>query len=435
MRMPELIARKRDGGRLTAEEITWIVQGATDHSIPDYQLAAWLMAVRLRGMDREETQVLTRAMAHSGEMLDLSAIPGRKVDKHSTGGVGDKTTLVVAPLVAAAGAPVAKLSGRALGHSGGTLDKLESIPGLSVELTQEAFIEQVRRIGLAVTGQSARLVPADKVLYALRDTTATVDSIPLIASSVMSKKLAAGADRIVLDVKAGRGAFIPGLPEARELAEMLVAIGQGAGRETVALVTAMEQPLGRAIGNGLEVIEAIETLHNQGPDDLVELSMALGSEMLILADRAQNDGQAQVLLRQALTSGAGREKLAAMVAAQGGDPRVVADPSLMPRAPVRVEVKAGAEGFVEAIDALAIGLAAKALGAGRDTKASRIDGRVGIVLTRKRGDPVGAGEPLAILHAASTAAAQGVAPAVAGAFRIGNRPRSEPLIHARIAAR
>jgi pyrimidine-nucleoside phosphorylase len=434
MRMPELIARKRHGRRLTAEEITWIVQGATDHSIPDYQLAAWLMAVRLRGMDREETQVLTLAMAHSGEMLDLSAIPGRKVDKHSTGGVGDKTTLVVAPLVAAAGAPVAKLSGRALGHSGGTLDKLESIPGLSVELTQEAFIEQVRRIGLAVAGQSPRLVPADKVLYALRDTTATVDSIPLIASSVMSKKLAAGADRIVLDVKAGRGAFIPGLPEARELAETLVAIGHGAGRETVALVTAMEQPLGRAIGNGLEVIEAIETLHNQGPDDLVELSIALGSEMLILAERAQNARQADDMLRQALRSGAGRDKFAAMVAAQGGDPRVVTDPSLMPRAPVRVEVKAPADGFVEAIDALALGLAAVTLGAGRETKESRIDPRVGIVLTRKRGDPVGAGEPLAILHAASAAAAHEVAPAVVAAFRIGKRPRPEPLIHARIAA-
>jgi pyrimidine-nucleoside phosphorylase len=435
MRMPELIARKRDGQRFTAEEITWIVRGATDHSIPDYQLSAWLMAVRLRGMDREETQVLTLAMAHSGEMLDLSAIPGRKVDKHSTGGVGDKTTLVVAPLVAAAGAPVAKLSGRALGHSGGTLDKLESIPGLSVDLSWEAFIAQVRSIGLAVAGQSPRLVPADKVLYALRDTTATIDSIPLIASSVMSKKLAAGADRIVLDVKAGRGAFIPGLPEARELAETLVAIGHGAGRETVALVTAMEQPLGRAIGNSLEVIEAIETLHNQGPDDLVELSMALGSEMLILAERAQNARQAEEMLRRGLTSGAGRDKFAAMVAAQGGDPRVVADPSLMPRAPVRVEVKAGADGFVEAIDALALGLAAKALGAGRDTKEARIDGRVGIVLTRKRGDPVGAGEPLAILHAASAATAQDVAPAVAGAFRIGNRPRPEPLIHARIAAR
>jgi pyrimidine-nucleoside phosphorylase len=434
MRMPDLSAPTRDGQRFTAEEITWIVQGATDHSIPDYQLSAWLMAVRLRGMDREETQVLTLAMAHSGEMLDLSAIPGRKVDKHSTGGVGDKTTLVVAPLVAAAGAPVAKLSGRALGHSGGTLDKLESIPGLSVELTREAFVAQVQRIGLAVAGQSPSLVPADRVLYALRDTTATVDSIPLIASSIMSKKLAAGADRIVLDVKAGRGAFLPGLAEARELAETLVAIGQGAGRETVALLTAMEQPLGRAIGNGLEVIEAIETLHNQGPDDLVELSMALGSEMLILAERAQDARQAQALLRQALTSGAGREKFAAMVAAQGGDPRVVEDPGLMPRAPVRVEVKAGADGFIAAIDALAIALAAKALGAGRETKESRIDARVGIVLTRKRGDPVGAGEPLAILHAASTTAAQDVAPAVADAFRIGNRPHPEPLVHARIAA-
>ncbi len=434
MQMSELIARKRDGGRLSTDELGWIVQGATDHTIPDYQLAAWLMAVRWRGMHATETKDLTLAMAHSGEMLDLSAIPGRKVDKHSTGGVGDKTTLVVAPLVAAAGIPVAKLSGRALGHSGGTLDKLESIPGLQVELSTEAFIAQVRRIGLAVAGQSPRLVPADKILYALRDSTATVDSVPLIASSVMSKKLAAGADAIVLDVKAGRGAFMPTLEQARELAEALVAIGRGAGRETVALVTGMHQPLGRAVGNSLEVVEAIETLHNQGPEDLVELCLALGSEMLVLGGRASDRQQAQGILRALLRDGRAWRKFAEMVEAQGGDERVVEDPERMPAAPVRVEVKAKEDGYVRSVDALAIGLAAKALGAGRDTRDAAIDPRVGIVLTRKRGDPVGAGEPIAIINAGSDAAARAVTGSVEQAFRIGLRPVRQPLIHTRVPA-
>ncbi len=431
MRMTELIARKRDGERLTAEEIRWIVQGATDHSIPDYQLAAWLMAVRLRGMDTAETHHLTQAMVLSGDTLDLRAIPGRKVDKHSTGGVGDKTTLVVAPLVAAAGVPVAKLSGRALGHTGGTLDKLESIPGLTVALSREVLIAQVRRIGLAVAGQSARLVPADQVLYALRDTTATVDAVPLIASSVMSKKLAAGADAILLDVKAGRGAFMASLEQATELAEVLVAIGRRAGRETVALVTEMEQPLGRAIGNSLEVIEAIETLHSQGPEDLVELCLALGAEMLLLGGRAQDLGQAEAILRSVLADGRGWRKFQEMVAAQGGDPRVVEDPGRMPAAPHHLQVAAPSDGFVESIDALAIGLAAKALGAGRDVKDAPIDRRVGVVLTRKRGDPVGRGEPLAILHAATPTAAA-VVETVQRAFRIGGRPASTQLIHARV---
>jgi len=435
MRMSDLIARKRDGGRLSTEELRWIVEGAARRTIPDYQLAAWLMAIRLRGMDASETKDLTLAMASSGEMLDLSAIPGRKVDKHSTGGVGDKTTLVVAPMVAAAGIPVAKLSGRALGHSGGTLDKLESIPGLRVELSTEAFITQVRRIGLAVAGQSPRLVPADKILYALRDTTATVDSVPLIAGSVMSKKLAAGADAIVLDVKAGRGAFTATVEQARELAEALVTIGRGAGRDTVALVTAMQQPLGRAVGNGLEVVEAVETLHNQGPEDLVELCLALGSEMLVLGGRAPDRARAQAILRAVLRDGRAWRKFAEMVETQGGDRRVVEDPARMPAAPVRFEVKAKDDGYVRSVDALAIGLAAKALGAGRDTKDAAIDPRVGVVLTRKRGDPVGEGEPLAIIHAASDGAARAVAGSIQQAFRIGLRPAPQPLIHARVPAR
>ncbi len=432
MRMTELIARQRDGQALAPEEINWIVRGAVEHAIPDYQLAAWLMAVRLRGMGTEETYALTMAMAHSGETLDLSGIPGRKVDKHSTGGVGDKVTLVVAPLVAAAGVPVAKLSGRALGHSGGTLDKLESIPGLRVELPTHAFIAQVRRIGIAVASQSSRLVPADKILYALRDTTATVDAIPLIASSVMSKKLAGGADAIVLDVKAGRGAFMPTPEEATQLAEILVAIGRRAGRDTVALITSMEQPLGRGVGNSLEVIEAIETLHNQGPDDLVELSLALGSEMLVLHGRAASTAEAADFLRVILANGSGWRKFQEMVVAQGGDGRVVQDPGRLPSAPHHLEVPAEADGCIESIDALAVGLAAKALGAGRDTRDQPIDPRVGVVLTRKRGDPVGAGEPLAIIHAAAEEAARTVLPVVRGAFRIGTRPAHAPMILGRV---
>jgi pyrimidine-nucleoside phosphorylase len=424
----DVIRDKRDGRVLSDEAIRFIVRGATDGSIPDYQLAAWLMAVRLKGMSDQETKTLTLAMAASGRQLDLSSIPGRKVDKHSTGGVGDKATLVVAPLVAAAGIPVAKLSGRALGHSGGTLDKLESIPGFNVDLSIDQFIDQVRRIGIAIAGQTSDMVPADKVFYALRDATATVDSVPLIASSVMSKKLAAGADAIVLDVKCGRGAFVATLDEAEALARALVAIGANAGRETVAYVTDMEQPLGRAVGNALEVREAIETLAGRGPSDLEVLSLRLGSEMLQMASAPPTD------LRGLLSDGTALRKFAQLVEAQSGDPRVVDDLSRLPTAPVQRPVAAGESGQVAAIDALEIALAGKSLGAGRDRKDAAIDLAVGVVLQKKVGDAVQRGEPLATVHARTDQAAEQVATRVAGAFRLAASARPRALLLRRISA-
>jgi pyrimidine-nucleoside phosphorylase len=424
----ELIREKRDGGAHSVEAIDFLVRGATNGSIPDYQLAAWLMAVRLKGMTDEETKSLTLAMAASGRRLDLSSIPGKKVDKHSTGGVGDKATLVVAPLVASAGIPVAKLSGRALGHSGGTLDKLESIPGFKVDLPVDAFVEQVRRIGIAVAGQTADMVPADKVFYALRDTTATVDSVPLIASSVMSKKLAAGADAILLDVKVGRGAFVAGLEEAEALARALVAIGSGAGRETVAYITDMDQPLGRAVGNALEVAEAIATLRGEGPPDLELLSLRLAGEMLRLAGAPGQD------LRRKLQDGSALRKFAQLISAQSGDPAVVDDPARLPAAAVRRSVSAPQTGLVTAIDPLEIALAAKSLGAGRDRKDAPIDLSVGIVLEKKVGEPVQTGEALAIVHAATAAAAEKVAARVAAAFSMGQQAAPRPLLLRRVTA-
>ncbi|MDQ6708934.1 MAG: thymidine phosphorylase [Candidatus Dormibacteraeota bacterium] len=422
----DIIREKRDGQEHDPETIDFLVRGATDGSIPDYQLAAWLMAVRLKGMTDAETKALTLAMAASGRQLDLSSIPGRKVDKHSTGGVGDKATLVVAPLVAAAGIPVAKLSGRALGHSGGTLDKLESIPGFHVDLAASTFIDQVRRIGIAIAGQTGDMVPADKVFYALRDATATVDSVPLIASSVMSKKLAAGADAILLDVKCGRGAFVANVGEAEALALALVAIGAAAGRETVAYVTDMAQPLGRAVGNALEVREAIETLAGRGPADLTELSLRFGAEMLRLA------GVKPTNLRRLLEDGSALRKLAELITAQWGDPAVIDDPGRLPTAPVQQPVPARAAGWVTAVDALAIALAGKVLGAGRDRKDSPIDLAVGIVLRKKVGDPVGAGESLATIHARTPENADQVTAQVAAAFSVGSAISARPLLLRRV---
>ena len=426
MLVSDIIRDKRDGHVLSDEAIGFLVRGASDGSIPDYQLSAWLMAVRLNGMSDHETRTLTLAMAGSGRQLDLSSIPGRKVDKHSTGGVGDKATLVVAPLVAAAGIPVAKLSGRALGHSGGTLDKLESVPGFNVDLGIEAFIDQVRRIGIAIAGQTADMVPADKVFYALRDATATVDSIPLIASSVMSKKLAAGADAIVLDVKCGRGAFIATVGEAEALAKALVAIGANAGRETVAYITDMEQPLGRAVGNALEVREAIETLSGNGPPDLEALSLRLGDEMLRMAGAPPTD------LRRLLSDGTALRKFAQLVEAQSGDASVVDDLARLPTAPVRQPVLAGESGQVAAIDALEIALAGKSLGAGRDRKDAKIDLSVGIVLQKKVGDDVQSGEPLATVHAPGEQAANQVTARVAAAFRVAASAPPRSLVLRRV---
>ena len=424
----DLIREKRDGQAHSDAGIQYLVRGATDGTIPDYQLAAWLMAVRLRGMSDAETTSLTLAMAASGRQLDLSSIPGRKVDKHSTGGVGDKATLVVAPLVAAAGVPVAKLSGRALGHSGGTLDKLEAIAGFQVDLSIDRFIDQVRRIGIAIAGQTSDIDPADRALYALRDATATVDSVPLIASSVMSKKLAAGADAILLDVKCGRGAFIATIPEAEALARALVRIGTNAGRETVAYVTDMEQPLGRAVGNALEVKEAIETLAGRGPSDLEALSLRLGAEMLRLAGHPPTD------LHRLMTDGSALRKLAELIAAQDGDARVVDNPGLLPSAPVKQPVTARAAGYVARADALEIALAGKALGAGRDTKSAPIDLAVGVVLNKKIGDPVKAGELLAVIHARTAEAAANVTYRIAAAFTVASQAQPRALLLRRVTA-
>jgi len=398
MRTVDLITKKRDGGELTKAEIDYLIRGYTDGSIPDYQMSAFAMAVFFRGMTPTERADLTLAMVHSGETIDLSAIAGTKVDKHSTGGVGDTTTLVLAPLVASIGVPVAKMSGRGLGHTGGTIDKLESIPGFHVEIDNGTFLELVNRNGLAVIGQSDNLTPADKKLYGLRDVTGTVNSIPLIASSIMSKKIASGADAIVLDVKTGDGAFMKEMSEAEELAACMVDIGTRVGRRTVAVLSDMSQPLGNAIGNALEVKEAIDTLKGEGPADLTELCLTLGSHMAVLAGVASNPEEAGAMLKQAVSDGSALRKFKDFLAAQGGDASVVDDPSRLPAAATRIEVPAKRSGFVSSIAAENMGLAAMLLGAGRATKDSRIDLAVGIVLRKKIGDPVSAGESLATIH-------------------------------------
>ena len=391
--MVEIIRRKRDGGKLSAGELEWFVGEMVAGRIPEYQTAALLMALWIRGMDPEETVALTMAMARSGDMADLSAVPGVKVDKHSTGGVGDTTTLVVAPMVAACGVKVAKLSGKGLSFTGGTLDKLESIPGFRTQYSVPEWTALIRENGLAVAGQSARLAPADGILYALRDVTATVDSLPLIASSIMSKKLAAGCDGIVLDVKVGEGAFMRTLPEAKALAEAMVQIGRLAGRPTVAVVTDMNQPLGCAVGNALEVREALEVLRGaQGP--LTEVCLLLGAEMLRLAGVERPRERCG----EALRSGAALERFRAMVRAQGGDERVVEEPGLLPAAARVIPFPAERGGYVAELDAREIGEAAMLLGAGRARKEDAIDPAVGLVLRVRRGDRVEAGQPLLDLH-------------------------------------
>ncbi|MGQ0548840.1 MAG: thymidine phosphorylase [Armatimonadota bacterium] len=429
MRAYDIILKKRNGGTLDAAEIEGLIGGFVDGTIPDYQMAAFLMAVYFRGMSPEETTALTSAMVASGATLDLGPLAARTVDKHSSGGVGDKTSLVLVPLVASAGVPVPKLSGRGLGHTGGTLDKLESIPGFRTALDEAEFIAQIEQIGCAIAGQTARLVPADAKLYALRDVTATVDSIPLIAASIMSKKLAAGAGAILLDVKCGRGAFMHSEAQARALAEAMVAIGRALGRRTLAVISAMEHPLGRAVGNALEVAEAVATLRGEGPKDLEDLCLTLGGWMLVLGDKARSAEDGAVELRRRLRSGEAMVKFSTMVEAQGGDVAAVWDPSRLPRAAVRVPVPSPASGVVTGIDGAAVGMAAMRLGAGRATKGDAIDSAVGVVLERSLGAVVEVGESLAVVHAQTASAAERAASEVAAAYTIGAKaPPARPLI-------
>lgn len=399
MRMVDLIEKKRDGHQLTKEEIRYAVEGYTKGEIPDYQMSALAMAIYFQDMSTEERAELTMAMVESGDQIDLSSIEGIKVDKHSTGGVGDKTTIALAPLVAALGVPVAKMSGRGLGHTGGTIDKLEAIPGFSVELETSQFLKLVNQNKLSVVGQTGNLTPADKKLYALRDVTATVNSIPLIASSIMSKKIASGADAIVLDVKTGSGAFMKEFEQAKELAEAMVAIGKSLGRNTMAVISDMNQPLGRTVGNALEIREAIEMLRGEGPADLVELCLTLGSHMVYLAEKADSVEDARVRLNEVIANGQAIETLKTFIEAQGGDPSVVNDPASLPQAQALIPVKAEQDGKVTAIVADKIGTAAMLLGAGRATKESTIDLAVGIELEKKIGDDVKRGETIATLHA------------------------------------
>ena len=399
MNMYELIVKKKRGGELAKGEIDWMIREYTAGRIPDYQMSAMMMAVCFVGMSAEETKDLTLAMAHSGDMLDLSAIRGIKVDKHSTGGVGDKTTLVLAPLVASLGVPVAKMSGRGLGHTGGTIDKLESFTGFHTDLTPEQFIRNVNTIHIAVAGQTANLAPADKKLYALRDVTGTVDQMSLIASSIMSKKLASGADGIVLDVKTGDGAFMKSLDDARALAEEMVSIGKLAGKDVSAVISDMDQPLGSAVGNALEVKEAIRTLKGQGPEDLEQLVLVLGSIMTVKAGRAENTEEAERLLRESLESGRAFEVFKAFIRAQGGNPEEAEHPELLPSAEYQEAVCAESDGFVSDIRTEEIGKICLLLGGGRETKESAIDLSVGLVLCKKKGDAVKKGDPLAVIHA------------------------------------
>lgn len=399
MRMYDIIMKKRNGGELSKEEINFFVDGYTKGEIPDYQVSALMMAIYFQKMNKAETHALTMAMMNSGDVLDLSEIQGIKVDKHSTGGVGDKTSLALTPMVAACGIPVAKMSGRGLGHTGGTIDKLESFEGFSTGISTETFIDNVNRIGIAIMGQTADLAPADKMLYALRDVTATVDNLSLIASSIMSKKLAAGADAIVLDVKTGSGAFMKAEEDAKALAREMVDIGIAAGKHTVAVISDMDQPLGRAVGNALEVKEAIDTLKGQGPEDFEKLCLTLGSQMLIVGGKAENAEQAEIMLKQVIEDGSALRKLAEFVEAQGGDAQAVYEPELLPKASIVQSIPAPVSGYVQHIACDEVGICSLMLGGGRETKESEIDLAVGIVLEKKVGDYVEAGEPLAYIHA------------------------------------
>ena len=426
MRPAELIERKRDGVELSPDELTELVLGYTRGDVPDYQMAAFLMAVYFRGLSGAETFALTDAMIASGKTIDLGSALGRKVvDKHSTGGVGDKTSLAIGPIVAACGVPFGKMSGRGLGHTGGTLDKLESIPGFRVELTVDELVAQVREVGIAIIGQTGDLVPADKLLYALRDVTATVDNVSLIAASIMSKKIAGGADAIVLDVKVGDGAFMKTLDDARKLAETMIELGRRAGRETICVLTDMDQPLGRAVGNALEVREALATVRGEGPRDFTEIVLDACGHLLSLSDLGIEEEEGRRLAEQAVANGSATDVWSRWIAAQGGDP----DEAALPRAPVIRRVASPRAGHVVRLGATAVGIAALHLGAGRASKEDDIDHAVGVVCHCKRGDPVEAGGPLAEVHARDESAAEAAVEAVLAAYELSEtRPAARPLV-------
>ena len=433
MRMVDIIANKRDGKELTKEEIEFFINGYTKGEIPDYQASALLMAIFFNDMTAQESANLTMAMVNSGDQIDLSAIEGVKVDKHSTGGVGDTTTLVLAPLVAALDIPVAKMSGRGLGHTGGTIDKLEALDGFHVELSQEDFVNLVNKDKLAVIGQSGNLTPADKLIYALRDVTATVNSIPLIASSIMSKKIAAGADAIVLDVKVGDGAFMKTEEDAVQLAKAMVEIGNNVGRRTMAIISSMEEPLGYAIGNANEVREAIDTLKGEGPEDLKELSLTLASQMAVASGKVQTTEEARELLEKVIADGSALEKFKVFVNNQGGNGSLVDQPEKLPTAKYNIDVLATASGYVDSIDAEQVGVAASILGAGRQTKEDEIDLAVGIILHKKVGDAVKEGDVLATLEA-NTEAVEDVVKKVQNSYHYGQEQKQTKLIKRIITA-
>lgn len=431
----ELIAKKRDGGKLTAAETNELIQRFMAGEVTDYQMSAWLMAAWLRGLEDDETIALTEAMQHSGDVLQLASVRASKVDKHSTGGVGDKISLCLAPAVAACGVAVPMMSGRGLGFTGGTLDKLEAIPGYRVALSPREFERVVRHVGVSMIGQTERLAPADRRLYALRDVTATVESIPLIVASILSKKLAEGIDGLVLDVKAGRGAFMKDVAAARALASKLVQVGTRAGKRVVALITDMNTPIGHTIGNALETREALAVLRGEGPADTRELTLALGSEMLRLGGVAKTERSGRQLIAAALDDGRAFERFVRMVEAHGGDARVLHDPGRLPRAKARVAVESERDGFVRACDPLELGLVGVALGAGRTRADQAVDPAAGIELVKKPGERVARGEPLAWLHASRRQLAQTLVPRTRAAFTIGrSRPSPSPLILERIAA-
>ena len=432
MRFVDIIEKKRDSQALTTEEIQFWIEGYVKGEIPDYQVSALLMAIVLNSMNAEETTALTLAMMNSGLVMDLSEIKGIKVDKHSTGGVGDKTSLVLGPIVAAAGAKVAKMSGRGLGHTGGTIDKLESIPGFHVTLTEEQFIHQVNTIGLAIIGQSGDLVPADKKLYALRDVTGTVPAIPLIASSIMSKKLAAGSDAILLDVKYGDGAFMHTPERAIELATAMIAIGKGMGRDTHAIISDMNEPLGNAIGNALEVKEAIATLHGRGPSDFTELCMEAGTIMLQQANVEADPIRARAKLEQLINDGSAFRKFVEFVEAQGGNPDYILHPEKLPDAKFKTEIYSDKDGIIDVIQAMALGTLAMKLGAGRATKDDQINPAVGIVLAKKVGMPVKKGETLAVIHHDSDLSAEWIEDFKATMVISDNPANRQPLIYAKL---